>query len=184
MTKYLNKLEQYNRLPITLDQIRYHINAHPHDPDEYIEQIGIAACQITETRLGHSIIPSKWELIQERDEIMLDRPPINKIESVEVKGRRKWNQLDTGNPDEVEKIFSYTGSVKIKVVNWKERQKVRITYTAGYGPNEHKMPASITQYVLNLCIALYQGRPHSREMTRLQDQLISPYVQEQSWSLW
>jgi hypothetical protein len=184
MAKYLHKLEQYNKLPITLDQIRYHINAHPHDPDEYIEQIGLAACQITETRLAQSIILSKWELTQERDEIILDRPPVNKIESVEVKGRRKWISLDVNNPDVVERTFSCNGSVKVRVMSWIEKQKVRITYTAGYGDSILKMPASIMQYVLNLCIALYQGRPYSREMAHLQDQLISPYVQEQSWSLW
>lgn len=180
----LSKVDQAEKIPIDLCRIRYHISAHLNDTDQHIEEIGKTACEIAEEKMGRSIIFTTWELLHERGDIILERPPVRKVETVEVKVKRKWINLDLDDESQVEQSFLNNGSRRIKIVDWKEGQKVRVIYTAGYLFEDqlHKIPPSIMQYVLNLCIPLYSGEPQDREMALFQERLIGPYLQ--GWSIW
>jgi hypothetical protein len=177
MNKSLRILEHSEQAPVQMHQIRYHLNAHPKDSDEYLNQICAAACEIAASKTGQSILFGRWELIHERDDIILDHPPIRELLKVELKFKRKWVSLDLSKlsrPEEEQDLeISYmnNGAQRIKILNWFTNQKVRITYTAGYKLGEHKLPPSLLQYVLNLCVPLYGRKEIISD--RMQDSLLN-----------
>jgi len=177
MNKSLRILEQSEEAPVPMQQIKYYLNAHPKDSEEYLNQICAAACEIAAVKTGQSLLFSTWELIHERDEIILDNPPVRSIVKVELKSKRKWISLDLtklSRPDEEQDLeISYmnNGSQRIRILNWIPNQKVRIVYTAGYKADEHKLPPSMLHYVLNLAVSLYGRKEIISE--KMQENLLS-----------
>ncbi|QEK38050.1 hypothetical protein FZC35_01520 [Candidatus Cytomitobacter indipagum] len=166
---YLHLEEESNDLPVDLNFIRNHFKISLQESDEYIKKLLKIAISQAETYTDRSIVLKKWVYTHNQVQMHLPKPPIAKINSVEVMKNGKFENIKDYC---VQKHNDYMilELNKNKYMN----KKVRVKYSAGF-EKEEDLPSSILQYLLNRFEVLYNGSAQKSDNLRNHNVLLDSF---------
>jgi uncharacterized phiE125 gp8 family phage protein len=141
-----------------MDEVRAHLSLVDDNHDTHLRRLLAAAVEVAERWTGRALLQQTWRLAIDafpscgRQEIVLPRPPLISITSVEYVDENGtlqtlsssgYNATADREPARIEPAYNETWPATRY-----EREAVRVTYVAGYGTTAADVPEAIRHAIL------------------------------------
>lgn len=166
---YLHLEEESGDVPIDLGFIRSHFQIPIQYDEKHLKKLLGMAIHQAETYTDRSIILKKWVYTHNQIQMHLPKPPIVKINSVEIMKNGKFEQISDFSTQRHNDCVMLELD-KNKYLN----QRVRVRYLAGFEKSED-LPSSILQFVLCRFEVLYNSSAQKSDDFNKHNELLNSF---------